>query len=202
MEDLRAHAVAGVGGAPGAGGVPQTFTTGAAPLNVPLPDRNHHYQIFPHGFDGDPDAGSTLHFAPAFGSVYAPGEGRLGLRGNSRAYLRSTKKNLALDLRGKTLRFTADMSRVPCSANAALYFVAMRGDSYCDIQSSPSCLELDLFEANKGAIQATVHTQEGHGGDGTCNQVSAQHDPCIIRHRGLSEPKSLNAPSGAAYALA
>jgi hypothetical protein len=40
----------------------------------------------------------------------------------------------------------------------------------CDIQSTPSCTELDLFEANSHAVQATVHTQRGLGGDGTCNQ--------------------------------
>ena len=79
----------------------------------------------------------------------------------------------ALNLLGKTLRFTADVSNVPCSNNAALYFVSMSGtspDGYCDIQTSPSCTEIDVFEANVGAIQATIHTQRGLGGDGTCNQ--------------------------------
>lgn len=34
-----------------------------------------------------------------------------------------------IDLRGKTLRFTVDVSRVACSNNAALYFVSMTDPS-------------------------------------------------------------------------
>ena len=76
-----------------------------------------------------------------------------------------------IDLRGMTLRFTVDVSKVPCSTNAALYFVRM-GESakYCDIQTHPACAEIDLFEGNRMAIQSTVHTKTGLGGDGSCNQ--------------------------------
>ena len=96
------------------------------------------------------------------------------MAGNSRAYLVEDVQGdwdayERLDLRGKTMAFTADVSQVSCSCNAALYLVAMSGQ-YCDIQSTPACTELDIFEANSQAFQATVHTKVGLGGDGTCNQ--------------------------------
>ena len=94
------------------------------------------------------------------------------LSGNNRLYLKDGGGYAHIDLRGKTLRFTVDVSRVPCSCNAALYLVSMPfpNGGYCDIQTQPSCTELDLFEANSHSIQATVHTRRGYGGDGTCNQ--------------------------------
>ena len=60
----------------------------------------------------------------------------LGLAGNSRGYLTSSADGglLRFNLLSKILRFTADVSRVPCSVNAALYFVDMAG-AYCDIQT-------------------------------------------------------------------
>ena len=39
-----------------------------------------------------------------------------------------------------------------------------------DIQTKPACAEIDLFEGNLAAVQATVHTRTGVGGDGSCNQ--------------------------------
>lgn len=128
--------------------------------------------VFPAGFEGATDAS----FDVAYGSAEPKETGVLALRGNSRAYLvKGAREYHRVNLLGKTLRFEADVSKVPCGVNAALYFVGMSSghspDGYCDIQSSPSCTELDVFEANKGAMQATVHTQRGLGGDGTCNQV-------------------------------
>ena len=83
---------------------------------------------------------------------------------------------LPVDLRGQTLRFTIDVSNVPCGCNAALYFVAMRAPaseqwaSYCDILTTPSCVEIDLFEGNAGAIQSTIHTTTGEVTDSEhCN---------------------------------
>jgi len=83
-----------------------------------------------------------------------------------------------LDLRGKSLRWTTDVSKVGCACNAALYLVAMpskgQGDNsgYCDIQGvgGEYCLEIDLFEGNQKAMQATLHTQQGQVVDGSCNQ--------------------------------
>eukprot|EP00967_Tisochrysis_lutea_P000606 scaffold752_cov21-Tisochrysis_lutea.AAC.2 len=41
--------------------------------------------------------------------------------------------------------------------------------AYCDINTSPPCVEIDLAEANAYAFQSTVHVAKGHGPDGTCN---------------------------------
>ena len=106
--------------------------------------------------------------------------GALTLEGNGRGYLYAEHANgrsnpLPIDLRDKTLRFTVDVSHVPCGCNAALYFVAMRehGEQfapYCDILSPNPCVEVDIFEANIGAIQSTVHTVTGTGNnDRNCN---------------------------------
>ena len=57
------------------------------------------------------------------------------IAGNSRAYVTDTAGGLLkFNLLGKIFRFTADVSSVPCSVNAALYFVSMTG-VYCDIQT-------------------------------------------------------------------
>jgi hypothetical protein len=96
------------------------------------------------------------------------------LAGNNRAYLIQGNDWAHLDLRGKTLRFTADVSRVPCSCNAALYFVSMgskrHNAQYCDINTDPPCVEIDVFEGNRATIQTTIHTQAGEVADGACNQ--------------------------------
>eukprot|EP00965_Chrysotila_dentata_P155964 5153872-Pleurochrysis_carterae.AAC.2 len=87
----------------------------------------------------------------------------------------------SLQLLGSQLKFTVDLSGgVDCNCNAAVYLVAMRGPTepsngddsgYCDIQSKTNaCTEIDLFEGNRKAAQSTLHTREGHGADGTCNQ--------------------------------
>ena len=98
---------------------------------------------------------------------------------NSRAYLyveHSTGKSnpVPIDLRGRTLRFTIDVSHVPCGCIAALYFVAMRAPadkqwaSYCDILSTPSCVEIDILESNVATVQTTIHTT-------TEEEYSAEH---------------------------
>ena len=134
----------------------------------------------------------------------------LKLRGNNRAFLRADYRAgsgshfMRFDLRGKTLKFTVDLSHVPCSTNAALYFVAMERSvaaEYCDIQSSPPCTEIDTFEANIGALQVTVHTKTGTGGDGTCNQwgcgVNLGHQPYTSDHRGCHTLFGPNDEAGA-----
>ena len=127
---------------------------------------------FPDGFDGSPNAGLDA----AYGNIEATTPGTIELSGNGRGYIikdhTKGRQYKLFNMLGKTLHFTVDVSKVPCGCNAALYFVAMRAgnspDNYCDIQTTPSCTELDAYEANRGAIQATVHTQLGKGGDGTC----------------------------------
>jgi len=103
--------------------------------------------------------------------VSAAGDGAVRLTGDARAYLMNRHGYERLDLRGRTVRVTLDVSRVPCSSAATFYFTEMTRDQYCDVQSWPGwCTEIDVFEANTHAIQATVHTQRGEGGDRTCNQ--------------------------------
>ena len=56
------------------------------------------------------------------GPLGASSSGTLTLTGNSRAYLyqnywTGAGSYLRVDLRGKTMRFTADLSRVPCGVN-------------------------------------------------------------------------------------
>jgi len=124
---------------------------------------------YPIAFDG---SASTFFVAERWGKGAQVAGDAITLSGNNRLYLKDGGGYAHIDLRGKTLRFTVDVSRVPCSCNAALYLVSMPfpNGGYCDIQTQPSCTELDLFEANSHSIQATVHTRRGYGGDGTCNQ--------------------------------
>ena len=82
----------------------------------------YHPSLFAHGFEGSDNAG----FDAALGSVSVESVGRLALSGNTRAYLvkdvkRQGSEYLHLNLLGKTLRFTVDVSRVPCSTIAAFY---------------------------------------------------------------------------------
>ena len=102
---------------------------------------------------------------------------RVTLAGDSRAYMFSEftlgLRYQRFDLRGKTLRFTADVSNVPCSVNAAFYFIAGNTqdevDTYCDMNTQPPCVEIDLFEANRFALQTTTHTSIGTAANGRCN---------------------------------
>ena len=84
--------------------------------------------------DGSEDAAGVI--AEGWSSSVTDSGNALGLAGNSRGYLTSSADGglLKFNLLSKILRFTADVSRVPCSVNAALYFVDMAG-AYCDIQT-------------------------------------------------------------------
>jgi hypothetical protein len=76
-------------------------------------------------------------------------------------------------LLGKTLSYTADLSRIGCSCNAALYLVTMPGygsngqptpgkygDYYCDANDVGGvwCWELDIQESNKYVTAVTPHS--------------------------------------------
>jgi len=102
----------------------------------------------------------------------------------SRAYFASTctagaydnNQYLALDLRGKTLKYTTDMSEAGCGCNAALYLTSMRqnkrpsdcGDYYCDANSvcGESCAEIDIQEGNRFSWHSTLHGSTDHTGLG------------------------------------
>lgn len=95
-----------------------------------------------------------------------------------------------LDLLGKALSFTVDLSEVPCGCNAAIYLVQMDApvgerSNYCDIQGFDSdfdevepCTEIDLLEGNAKAVQATLHTTKGRG---SVAQDGEEHDK--VGHR-------------------
>ena len=94
--------------------------------------------------------------------------GMLTLKGIGRAYLVQdftkttwdTHRYVRFDLRGRTLKFTVDLSGVQCLCAACLYLSLMRdpsnttGDNYCGIQTDHGgpggeiCTEVDLMEAN------------------------------------------------------
>ena len=141
--------------------------------------------VVPFPFAGNADAAFT-----GWG-VSSAAWGAITISGNGRAYLLKSSQHSeyeSIDLREKTMTFTVDVSKVACSVNAALYLVSMTG-SYCDIQSTPSCTELDVFEGNTHAVQATVHTERGQGGDGKCNQWG-----CTVQGR-VSIPEPLGSDS-------
>lgn len=122
--------------------------------------------------------------------------GELILSGPGRAYLvQDVNKRswdefeyVRFDLRRHTLKFSVDLSGVPCMCAGTLYLSLMgepdadAGDNYCGIQTNctehPSacydgrngiCTEVDLMEANVKAFQTTLHTQRGKAFDGSCN---------------------------------
>jgi len=76
---------------------------------------------------------------------------------------------------GGSITFTVDISKLGCGLNAAFYLLSMpaatagsNGDYYCDANAvgGTSCSEMDLFEANRHAIQITPHRCTGGSCDG------------------------------------
>ena len=72
---------------------------------------------------------------------------------------------------------------------------SLRGSNYCDIQGfdvdeMDACTELDLLEGNRKALQSTLHTAQGKGADGRCNQ-----DGCVGNWGGGHRRSAAMVPS-------
>jgi hypothetical protein len=101
---------------------------------------------------------------------------------NSRAYFADSctvgeydhEQYMRLNLLGKTMRYTTDVSGAGCGCNAALYLTSMGHNShkstchdyYCDANDvcGESCAEIDIEEANQYAWHSTLHTAHDHEG--------------------------------------
>lgn len=114
----------------------------------------------------------------ATGGTFVSGS-TVGVKWNNRAYFTRECQDgfdptifKPFYLLNKTLSFTADVSKIGCGCDAALYLVAMPaytregypdptrcGDYYCDANNvcGVRCPEMDIMEANHAALAITPH---------------------------------------------
>jgi hypothetical protein len=122
--------------------------------------------------------------ADEFKPVKVSKAGKLTATMDSRAYfaLNCTagsydhKQYVAMDLLGKSLSYSVDLSGAGCGCNAAFYLTSMAqnknpsecSDFYCDANNvcGESCAEIDIQEANMFAWHSTLHSATDRGGLG------------------------------------
>jgi len=102
------------------------------------------------------------------------GRGYFGSTCTAGAY--NNEQYVALDLRGKTFKYTTDLSLAGCGCSARLSLTSMRqnsnptecGDHYCDANKicGEACAEIDLQEGNRYAWHSTVHGTDDRWGLG------------------------------------
>jgi len=89
----------------------------------------------------------------------------------------SNTRYTAMQLLGRTLKYTTDVSQAGCGCNAAFYLVSMAqnslvsscNDYYCDANKvcDVGCAEVDIQEASKRAWHSTLHAaDDGYGTGG------------------------------------
>ena len=133
------------------------------------------------------------------GAVRVTGDARIYLVEDHKQQTWAGHKYVRLDLQSSPLRFTLDLSNVPCGCLACVYLVAMKdpasGDSnYCDMAENVkpgygggTCYEIDLLEANNNAMQSAIHTEVGGAfGSGNCDR-----NGCYARVGGPQAPWNL-----------
>lgn len=129
--------------------------------------------IVPTGW-GDPTAALT-EVLPG-GELRSHMEARAYFASSCTAGTYDNTEYLALNLLGKTLQYTTDLSGAGCGCNAALYLVSMQqnsdpstcGDFYCDANSvcGVSCAEIDIQEGNQLSWHSTLHSAIDRAGVG------------------------------------
>jgi len=113
-------------------------------------------------------AGGANSWGPvsASGSQITIGKGPRFYLANSCASSFGPTVFSAVKVLGGSITFTVDISKIGCGENAAFYLLSMpassagsNGDYYCDANcvGGSCCTEMDLFEANRHAIQITPH---------------------------------------------
>eukprot|EP01084_Bolivina_argentea_P061575 112542_1 len=107
-------------------------------------------------------------------------------------------------LKNKTLSFTANISTVSCSCNAAFYLVSMPGyapngkpnpaNGYgCGANDGADyCWELDIMEANQFALQATPHICNEPAGTyiTSCDGRGCWTNTYYVNNKGMCPDKS------------
>jgi len=131
--------------------------------------------IVPTGW-ANPDTFVASHVSSA-GDELAPELGsRAYFAQSCKASVYDHNQYLALNLLGKRMRYTTDMSDLGCGCNAAFYLTSMHqnshpsecSDYYCDANNvcGESCAEIDIQEGNRFSWHSTLHGKADHNGVG------------------------------------